>query len=296
MMVVVGYGGWDDIFTTALNSAMFEASEPLDVVWTFYESEPARIEYQYENLFENVSAAIGRGRFRPYIGIDCHTFLPRLLTYEAKTASQPEAAAAPATPPGTQPEAAAAPATPPGTQPEAAAAPATPPRNKRSRKQPKAAPVTRIAPISSLMSAVSASSLVPEQFLALNEYTQRLEEITMTFGGRADTFYIQPVRDVVINIYRLMMNWAFRSEGPLHREFHIRDIFKDSYSDLDDTLDIYEYTSRAFELMSSFSLQQQEDLVKARRKAVLSVESFYQTVSSIVDELHSRLAGRGNLE
>ena len=91
MMVVIGYGGWDDIFTQALNSAMFEVSEPLDVVWTFYESEPARIEYQYEKLFENVSAAIGRGRFRPYIGINCHTLLPQLLNFETRTASRERA-------------------------------------------------------------------------------------------------------------------------------------------------------------------------------------------------------------
>lgn len=87
-LVVLGYGGWDDIFTHALRDVMDDDSANFDIIWAFYEKEPETIEKRYEQLIKSVQPAIGRNRFRMYGGIDCHEFLNELQNHLIKPADE----------------------------------------------------------------------------------------------------------------------------------------------------------------------------------------------------------------
>ena len=75
LVVVVAYGGWEDILTSALkdlsgNSAIFP-----EVLWTFFETTPV----VPEHLRTVLQPGLDRGRTSLYAGIDCHTFFAKLL-------------------------------------------------------------------------------------------------------------------------------------------------------------------------------------------------------------------------
>lgn len=86
-LVVVGYGGWDDIFTRALAQLGHDTKADIDILWAFYESEADLVSVRYKKLFSSISSGSGRGRFRKYGGIDCHSFFRTLL--EARGGSVP---------------------------------------------------------------------------------------------------------------------------------------------------------------------------------------------------------------
>ncbi len=77
-LVVLGYGGWDDIFTQVLFSMISDSGANFDILWAFFESQESTIKEKYQHLLESVAPAIQRGRFKIYGGIDCHSFLPQL--------------------------------------------------------------------------------------------------------------------------------------------------------------------------------------------------------------------------
>lgn len=77
-LVVIGYGGWDDVFTQVLFSLISDSGANFDILWSFYESNEESIKNKYSNLIKSVTPAIQRGRFKIYGGINCHEFLPLL--------------------------------------------------------------------------------------------------------------------------------------------------------------------------------------------------------------------------
>jgi hypothetical protein len=77
-LVVLGYGGWDDIFTRSLISVIRGELAPIDVLWTFYSGDEARIASDSAGLLHTLAPGIERGRVMLYKGIDAHGFLPRL--------------------------------------------------------------------------------------------------------------------------------------------------------------------------------------------------------------------------
>lgn len=77
-LVVLGYGGWDDIFTRSLVSVIRGELAPIDVLWTFYSGDEARIASDSAGLLRTLGPGIERGRVMLYKGIDAHHFLPRL--------------------------------------------------------------------------------------------------------------------------------------------------------------------------------------------------------------------------
>ncbi len=79
LIVVSGYGGWDDVFTDALLDAVCDDAANPEILWTFYEKTPCVTEH----LESRISAGINRGRVSLYAGADCNVFLPRI--YEAWT-------------------------------------------------------------------------------------------------------------------------------------------------------------------------------------------------------------------
>ena len=86
-LVVLGYGGWDDIFTRSLVQVIRGDIAPIDVLWTFYGKDDAKLADNYKALLSNLGPGIERARVMLYKGIDAHAFMPRLA--EALGVAQP---------------------------------------------------------------------------------------------------------------------------------------------------------------------------------------------------------------
>lgn len=86
-IVVMGSGGWDDLFMNAVKEVLKRQNEEPDILWTFYknrtailypESDKEDLAYR-EKIETKLAKGIARGRVSLYEGIDCHKFLPLLL-------------------------------------------------------------------------------------------------------------------------------------------------------------------------------------------------------------------------
>ena len=77
-LLVIGYSGWNDVFTQVLCELMNDTSANIDIVWAFFESDSELITSKYSALIDAMQPAIQRNRFRAYGGIDCHAFLKEL--------------------------------------------------------------------------------------------------------------------------------------------------------------------------------------------------------------------------
>lgn len=78
IVVVVAYGGWDDVVTEAISSAVSDDSSYPEVIWTFYSNSAQDIEARNAAIIERLRPGINRGRAMLYKGINCHEFLPLL--------------------------------------------------------------------------------------------------------------------------------------------------------------------------------------------------------------------------
>jgi hypothetical protein len=78
-LVVMGCGGWDDIFMSSLSDLVSDTELNPDVIWTFYESDEDIIRSKYAHVFTRLAPATSRGRAQFYAGVDLHVFLPQLL-------------------------------------------------------------------------------------------------------------------------------------------------------------------------------------------------------------------------
>lgn len=80
-LVVMGYGGWDDVFTRSLIDTVRGSVAPIRVAWAFYAADEATIERGSGQLLRQLRPGIDHGRVVLYKGIDVHEFLPRLLSH-----------------------------------------------------------------------------------------------------------------------------------------------------------------------------------------------------------------------
>jgi tetratricopeptide (TPR) repeat protein len=91
LIVVIGYGGWDDIVTTTLSKIVLDDTFYSEILWAFYSESPEDIKAQNEALLSKLKPGIDRGRVSLYSHVDCHEFFPKLqLTLFPSTSHQPE--------------------------------------------------------------------------------------------------------------------------------------------------------------------------------------------------------------
>ncbi|RWP82053.1 MAG: hypothetical protein EOR12_32350 [Mesorhizobium sp.] len=76
IVVVIAYGGWPDIFTGALGGIVSNDNLFPEILWTFHSDQPSL----GEHLRATLQPGIDRNRVTFYKGIDCHAFLPELLS------------------------------------------------------------------------------------------------------------------------------------------------------------------------------------------------------------------------
>ena len=90
LVIVVGYGGWDDVFTSAFAELLDDDMATPDVLWCFHEHEQLVVEARYARMLKSVRGAITRGRFRAYGGSDCHELFGILQSELASVPTPPE--------------------------------------------------------------------------------------------------------------------------------------------------------------------------------------------------------------
>jgi tetratricopeptide (TPR) repeat protein len=76
-LVVIGYGGWSDVFTRTLVEVISEQTEQLNVLWTFYSDNDEDINGRNTELLQQCESLAGQ-RVVFYKGVNCHVFLPLL--------------------------------------------------------------------------------------------------------------------------------------------------------------------------------------------------------------------------
>lgn len=75
------------MFTQALVELVSDEQAKLDVIWCFYENDPAIVEQRYGTLLQAMQPAIVMNRFRPFGGIDCHSIFGEILSKLLGTSS-----------------------------------------------------------------------------------------------------------------------------------------------------------------------------------------------------------------
>jgi len=79
VLVVIGYGGWRDVFTDSLLKAISEQGEGLDVLWGFFSKDAGAIIQRNADLLASFQSLTGQ-RVVVYSGVDCNDLLPKLLS------------------------------------------------------------------------------------------------------------------------------------------------------------------------------------------------------------------------
>lgn len=77
-LVVLGYSGWDDVFTRSLEEAIRGGLVPIKVAWSFYSDDEVKIGRDRARLLTALDPGVKLGRVVLYKGINVHDLLPRL--------------------------------------------------------------------------------------------------------------------------------------------------------------------------------------------------------------------------
>ncbi|GHD15582.1 hypothetical protein GCM10016234_22670 [Tianweitania populi] len=87
-VVVLAYGGWSDVFTSSLIDLVSDSSRYPEILWAFFDEKPS----VPVDLHDTLIAGLNRNRVTFYSGINCHTFLPDLVSRWAlvEAVSHPE--------------------------------------------------------------------------------------------------------------------------------------------------------------------------------------------------------------
>lgn len=91
-LVVLGYGGWRDLFAEMISSILSDSAQDTEVLWCFYEKSREEIEKRYTANLERLAS--GPTVAVAYAGIDANGFLVRLAQKVAEIQPVPEKHAA----------------------------------------------------------------------------------------------------------------------------------------------------------------------------------------------------------
>ena len=79
-LVVLGYGGWDDVITQTLMELVPDSTSVSEILWAFHDDDRGSIEKSNEELLRSLAPGIGRGRVQLYRGVDCCSLLSDIST------------------------------------------------------------------------------------------------------------------------------------------------------------------------------------------------------------------------
>ncbi len=100
-LVVLGYGGWDDVVLHSLEELVEERTDRFNVLWALYSADEQANAREHGHLFTKFAAAGARVQF--FVGVDVHDFLPKLAQKLAERDRVPRPPSPPPPPPPLQP-------------------------------------------------------------------------------------------------------------------------------------------------------------------------------------------------
>jgi hypothetical protein len=87
ILVVIGYGGWDDMFMKALKEEVLAEQIGLEILWAFYESDESKIKNNSKHILEILERPSSKQQASFFKGIDANRVLPQI--FEKVTAEYP---------------------------------------------------------------------------------------------------------------------------------------------------------------------------------------------------------------
>ena len=78
-LVVIGYGGWDDVLMSTLCSVLKSNDTDVDILWGFYSNDPQKLQRKYAHVIKSLQPAIDRGRAHLFQGICSDHTLPEIF-------------------------------------------------------------------------------------------------------------------------------------------------------------------------------------------------------------------------
>ena len=79
-VIVVGYGGWDDILMRALTEVTLEEKTNIRVLWLFYETSVEEVKDRKAHVLQALAPLLKKERVEFYCGINAHKVMPALAT------------------------------------------------------------------------------------------------------------------------------------------------------------------------------------------------------------------------
>ena len=79
ILVVVGYGGWDDVITQTLLELLSDPGSKPEIMWAFHADDAKKVEASNVSLLNKLQAGISQERVSLYINIDCRTLFGQIL-------------------------------------------------------------------------------------------------------------------------------------------------------------------------------------------------------------------------
>lgn len=87
LVVVMAYGGWDDVVGTAIEDVMMDDASEHEFLWAFKTDDLCHLEIAEAKLLSRLRPGMARGRVQLYGGVDCHEVLPILADTLASTSA-----------------------------------------------------------------------------------------------------------------------------------------------------------------------------------------------------------------
>ena len=79
VLVVLGYGSWDDVITHALADILSDSTSNPEILWTFHDADTNAANSYRNNVLRILEPGLDRGRVSLYAGIDCNSVLSATL-------------------------------------------------------------------------------------------------------------------------------------------------------------------------------------------------------------------------
>lgn len=83
-LVVLGYGGWDDVFMQTLSSVFAGNSVSTDILWCLYESDETLIRQRYGHVLTKLETVAARRRVLLFKGVSADSLIPAVFDAAAK--------------------------------------------------------------------------------------------------------------------------------------------------------------------------------------------------------------------
>ena len=86
LVVVVGYGGWEDAFMNVISSLLDDTGATPDIAWALHDDDPGKLFDNHAALVDRFDQWRFRGRFNLFAGIDAHELFACLLASASASA------------------------------------------------------------------------------------------------------------------------------------------------------------------------------------------------------------------